>query len=355
MHYGGQISLYNLVKRLDREKYDLCLVCPAPGPLSRAFSKINCKITYLSFPQIRFCNIFKIPIILIKTLTLLKNNNIQIVHSDHPTDTFYLAVCARILRIPLIWHARVSFSSRLDSINLRLVSKVIGVSDAVSKRFEYSGRVSPKYITIFNGVDSGKFSSKGIGRVRQELGLNSNEMIITTICQMKPEKGIQNFIEAAKRIQKHSENCYFIMVGSGDETFIENQKKRINKYGLQTHVYWLGVRTDIVNILDVTDVFILASMPNVEGLPRVVIEAMSCGKPVVGTDVHGINEAVEDGVTGLLVPHENPESLAHATLTLVKDIEKRRVMGRSGRENVKKKFSIESNVSKTARLYEQLI
>jgi len=82
---------------------------------------------------------------------------------------------------------------------------------------------------------------------------------------------------------------------------------------------------------------------------------MSCGKPVVGTNVQGVREAVEDGVTGLLVPPRDPESLAKAILNLIEDDRKAKRMGAAGRERVKRFFSIESNVSKVDRLYQETL
>ena len=305
--------------------------------------------------SVKAANLFKIPFCLINTLILLRNKNIHLVHSDHPTDTFYLAICSRILNIPLIWHARVMFSSRLDHLNLLLATRVIGVSKAVSARFLVSHKIPPKYVTIYNGVDCDKFKPQKGSYLREELGLGQNIKVIATIGQITPEKGIEDFVESAKRVFAEDNTCRFLIAGTGHDLFLKRIKKKIEDYGLRDHMHLLGFRTDIVNILNGIDLFVLSSRPYVEGLPRVVIEAMSCGKPVVGTNVHGINEEVEDGVTGLLVPPEDPGSLAKAILTLIEDGKKSKKMGAAGRERVKNSFSIESNVTEVQKIYNEVI
>ena len=351
MQLGGQFSLYNLVKKLDRTIYRPILLCPSEGSLSHNFQKIGCDITYHSFPHIRFLNTWTIFKSFTKTFVLLKKLRVHIIHSDHPTDTFYLAFCSKLLRIPLIWHARVSFKSRLDSINTKLATKVIGVSNAVSFRFQTGKRISSKYVTIYNGVDTEKFKPDKNENLRNELMIDSDDRVITTIGQIKAEKGIFDFVAAVKLIQDRNPNCKFLVAGDGDENEVARLKSKIIEQSLQKYVHYLGFRDDIARILNATDVFVLASFRHVEGLPRVVIEAMSCEKPVVGTDVHGINEAIENGVTGLLVPPREPQKLARAIMIMLENENESRKMGIAGRKRVKKLFSIKKNVSKISKIY----
>lgn len=355
MNMGGQISLYNLVKRLDRKKYHPTLICPSPGPLSRAFTEIKCNVVYQSFPRFKLSNSASICKSFMKIFLFLKTQKFHIIHSDHPTDTFYLASCAKLLQIPLIWHGRVTFKSRLDFFNLKLATKVIGVSKAVSFRFQTRKGIPDKYVTIYNGVDHNEFRPRKTLGVCKEFGFESGENIITTIGQIKPDKGIYDFLSSAKLISEKTAKCRFLIVGEGDASVFAHLMGKISEYGLQKSVQCLGFRKDIPKILNQTDVFVLASFPYVEGLPRVVIEAMACARPVVGTDVHGINEVVEDGVTGFLVPSKNPQKLAQAIFSLLNDTRKAKIFGDAARASVINSFSIESNVSKIQNVYEQII
>lgn len=355
MEKGGQISLYNLIKRLDRRVYRPLLLCPSNGALSNNFKKQGCSSIFLKFPHFRVRNIPLIPFYLLKALKLLRKNHISLIHTDHPTDTFYLALCSRLLGIPLIWHARVSFNSRLDHLNTVFATKVIGVSKAVSYRFRVKGRVNEKYVTIYNGVDCNKFRPQHVGTFRSDFGVNKKQNVIAFVGQITAEKGIEDFIDAAKIVHEETNACRFFIAGTGSDRFVDELKNKIQFYGLTAHLKFLGYRTDIVPILNVSDFLVLPSRPCVEGLPRVVIEAMSCGLPVVGTNVQGTNEAIDDGNTGILVPPKDPKKLANAFLTLLDDKKKARRMGIAGRERVKRLFSIEKNVSEIQGTYKKIL
>jgi len=352
---GGQVSLFNLVKRLNRDRYRPILLCPSVGDLSRHFDDIECPAVYHHFFRLKGFNLLRIITCIIHTIRLLREYNIDLIHSDHPVDAFYLGICSRLLRIPLVWHVRVSYSSRLDLINLRLASKVIGVSEAVSERFLRKGSISRKYITIYNGVDCVKFKPMSLNRLREELGLTLNSKIVATIGQITFEKGIDDFIEAIRILHGKINSCDFLIIGSGHSTVIKEIKAKIESYGLDEYVHLLGFRNDIINVLQGIDLFVLASWRYVEGLPRVVIEAMACGRPVVGTDVEGVNEAIENNTTGLLVPPKDPIRLSEAILETLMDKGRMEAMGKAGRKRAENMFSIIHNVDRIECVYQEVL
>lgn len=350
---GGQISLFNLVKRLDRTQYCPVLVCPGEGTLSQRFSEIDCRTVYHHFPRLKWFNIVRILTCFVYTIRLLKRYHIDFVHSDHPTDTLYLGICSRVLRIPLIWHARVSSSSRLDHFNCRLASKIISVSNSVKKRFLPSDRNSQKHATIYNAVDCDLFNPNSGTENRQSLGLGRDKIIVTTVCQLIKEKGVLEFIEAAKRVCAKIELCRFVIAGEGTEKFTNELTQLIKQKGLFEQVHLLGFREDIPSILNDSDLFVLASY--IEGFPRVVVEAMACGKPVVGTDVEGVSEVIEDHITGLLVPPRDSKRLAEAIVEILMDEGKMEAMGQAGRKRAEGLFSIVHHVARIEDVYEEIL
>lgn len=349
---GGQISLYNLIARLDMNKYCPFLLCPSPGELSVQFKKIGCKVLHHNIIRSKTANIFKIFFLIITLLKLLRNNNTDIVHADHPVDTFFMGICSRLLGIPLIWHIRVSEPSRFDRINYYLASKLICVSIAAKKRFLPFNHVKNKLLIINNGVDCSLFKPAAI-RTKFRLGFNAEVKIITTVCQIIKEKGIYEFLEAANLICKKVNNCRFLLVGDGPVSIKEKICKIIEKEKLEEYIHILGYREDISDILNNSDLFVLASY--IEGFPRAILEAMACGKPVVGTNVEGINEAVKHKATGLLVPPRNPEKLSHAILYLLENEKLLEKMGNAGRKRAERLFSISRNVEMINNVYDELI
>ena len=139
------------------------------------------------------------------------------------------------------------------------------------------------------------------------------------------------------------------MVGDGPEhSNLENLAAELD---LGHRVHFLGYRSDIDTILQCMDIFALPSFG--EGFGLVLLEAMACSKPVVATDVMSIPEIVQPGKTGFLVPAQDVSALAEALDTLIANPELWDQFGKAGFQRVKREFTVERMVRKTAEVYQQ--
>jgi len=127
----------------------------------------------------------------------------------------------------------------------------------------------------------------------------------------------------------------------------------VHTKGLESCFAFVGFQADPLQYLAAFSVFVLPSI--IEGLPIVLLEAMAMGKPVVASQVGGVPEIVEDGVTGLLVPSGSSESLGKAIITLLGDPETQTRMGKSGKQRVKTLFSLQQSVGKIEELYRRVV
>jgi len=172
--------------------------------------------------------------------------------------------------------------------------------------------------------------------------------------QVIPSKGAEEFIEAAVSSCEKVNNISFVVVGVWtDDAFVEKLRGIAEPF--RDRIHFLGYRRNVWDILRDSDIFVLPSWPYMEGLPRVVIEAMACGLPVVGTDVSGTNEAVVQDETGLLVPPKDATSLANAIMKLVNDPQLRTRFGKNGRQRVEQVFDIAKHVREVEKLYKELL
>jgi glycosyltransferase involved in cell wall biosynthesis len=208
-------------------------------------------------------------------------------------------------------------------------------------------------VTVYNAVDCDLFKPNSGTEKRQRFGLGKDKIIVTTVCQLIKEKGVLEFIEAAKKVCEKIELCRFVIAGEGTEEFTNELTQLIKRKGLFEQVQLFGFREDIPAILADSDLFVLASY--IEGFPRVVVEAMACGKPVVGTDVEGINEAIENHVTGLLVPPRDPNRLSQAIVEILTDKKKMEAMGQAGRKRAEDLFSIDHHVARIEGVYREIL
>jgi glycosyltransferase involved in cell wall biosynthesis len=129
-------------------------------------------------------------------------------------------------------------------------------------------------------------------------------------------------------------------------------EKEASDIGMADRVKFLGFRDDVPSLLQAMDVFVLPSLS--EGLPLSVLEALSLKKPVVASDVGGIPEIIENGVTGYLVPPENPEALAEKITLLLQNPERAAVIGQAGRRRVEEDFSLPRMIREHQSLYEEI-
>lgn len=168
------------------------------------------------------------------------------------------------------------------------------------------------------------------------------------------DKGVGEFVEAAKRLQAEGREARFVLVGDGDEANPASVDiDTLEGWRRNDNIELWGRRNDMPDVMAQSHIVCLPSYR--EGVPKVLIEAASCGRPIVTTDAPGCREIVHHGENGLLVPVRDADALADAIRTLLDDPELRSRMGNAGRELVEREFTIEAVVSATLDIYDSLL
>lgn len=178
--------------------------------------------------------------------------------------------------------------------------------------------------------------------------------IVTMSSRLIREKGVYEFVEAARLLKERRVHCRMTIVGGvhveNPSSLTEVELQAFQNEGL---IEWRGRVDDVLPVLHETDIAVLPSYYR-EGLPKSLLEAASCGLPIVTTDHTGCRDAVEDGKTGILVPVKNSQSLADAIQTLVENPALRKQMGNAGRKRVLEKFSSDIINQQFIGLYDKL-
>jgi len=178
--------------------------------------------------------------------------------------------------------------------------------------------------------------------------------IVMLASRMLWDKGVGEFVEVAKILKQEGVEARFVLVGENDsENPASISNSQLNEWNELGIVEWWGERSNMHEVLTQAHIVCLPSYR--EGLPKVLLEAASCGKPIIATDVPGCREIVRDGENGILVPLKNPNSLASAIKELINNPEKRKIMGINGRRLVEREFSEEIVVSQTLKVYQELL
>ena len=178
--------------------------------------------------------------------------------------------------------------------------------------------------------------------------------VVLLASRMLRDKGVVEFVEAARSLRKAGVQAKFVLVGEtdrGNPTAISAEQLR--QWAQDGDVEWRGQCTDMHDVLAQSHIVCLPSLR--EGVPKVLIEAAACGRAIVTTDAPGCREIVRHGINGLLVPVRDSRSLAEALRLLIESPCLRASMGAKGREIVVEEFSVERVVNETLGVYRELL
>jgi glycosyltransferase involved in cell wall biosynthesis len=205
---------------------------------------------------------------------------------------------------------------------------------------------------IVNGVDAERVRAIAARApiARAQLGLRPGGLVLATVARFDPVKGLDVLLRALPRIVARVPEAQLLLVGDGAE------RERLRRLAREVDpggraVVLAGAIPDAARVLPLVDLYVTASRR--EGLPLAVLEAMACGVPVLATRVPGHVDAVEDGVTGRLVPVDDAPALAEAAADLLGDPARRADLGRAGRERVERRFSRARMIAEIAELYRE--
>lgn len=250
---------------------------------------------------------------------------------------------ARILK-PILKFFLKQFINSHIGINMR--NKVVFENYDDLNYFVEMQAVNPKYACVIRGAG-----------VEVNKVLNNNEInsipTITFVGRMLKDKGVREFVGAARKLKEKKIKARFLLVGDIDSLNPSSlEKSTLTKWHNEKIIYWKGWINNIESVLKETHIICLPSYR--EGLPKALIEGAAFGLPIVTTDTVGCRDVVEDGVNGFLVPIKNVDELVNKLSLLIKNKTLRKKMGRESHKLALSKFSSSIINAQTLKLYEEL-
>jgi glycosyltransferase involved in cell wall biosynthesis len=239
------------------------------------------------------------------------------------------------------------FASRVTDVIL--VDSETVRRDGIEKRI----KEPEKIVTVNMGVDLQKFSPARLDRrrIREKLGIQDDQVVVGSVANFVPDKGLDSFLRIASRIKTEKDNVKFLLVGDGPlRSELESLTDALH---LRQEVIFTGFTEEIPEMMSAMDVFCLATLR--EGFGVVFAEAMAMKVPVVTSHIDPIPEVVVQNETGILVPLKREDLFINAILSLINDDKRRREMGERGRERVEQYFDEKLMFERTLRIYEDLI
>ena len=244
------------------------------------------------------------------------------------------------------------FDRLLDPLT---VQHVIAVSDDVYASWqEYLVRChfNKQQVTVnYNGVAIGKPEeakrAPSLRELRQELVLPDSFPILVNVGRLSWAKGQLLLVEMMSHLVTIYPKAQLLLIGSGEDQL--QLQTAIKHAGLAKNIKLLGLRNDVSNVLTISDVFVFASF--FEGLPLSVLEAMAAAKPVVATELPGLDKLVQTGENGYLIQNRNAVEFALAVEKIVATPQRAQTMGKAGQQLIAKHYNIEHSVAVLAQIY----
>lgn len=348
---GAEMMLYKTIKNIDRSKFEPVVVSLLPGgAVSEYIKKENIPVYSLDLNGAK--SLIKSSMRLKK---IIKKHKPMIIHSYMFHADMLARVIGKISKVPIIISSVRNENiggknrERIMKLTDKLTDCVTVVCQAAAIKLIDSKVIKKeKTQVIYNGIELEWFNEN-------EAKENSDDIAgfnILSIGRLHKQKNFPLLIESIADLVTSYPSIKVFIAGEGEDS--EKIEKVVKENDLDNHISLLGRRSDINELLNKSDLFVLPSFW--EGMPNVVLEAMAASKPVVCTDVGGASEIIENGKTGYLIPSNDKNSMKKTIIKIIKMKKGDRViMGNLGRKRVEESFSIEETVKQTESLYEMLL
>ncbi len=369
--YNLSLFRMGVIKKLKEENWEVHAVCPMENYIAELLQE---GVLVHHIPLSRHgLNPFQDILYLIRLYLIFKEIKPSVIHSFTIKPNIYGNIAAYFARIPRIINSitglgYIYIGSGVKKTYLRYLAnllykfaflfayKVIFQNEDDFLLFTEKYKILPPYKTIIiksSGVDCDFFSIKAVNNnilsfLRKQLEVSNDDLVITMIARMIWEKGVAEFTEAAKELKKKYCNISFLLVGpleTGSPSAVPESYFKINSQFIR----WVGHQKDIKHILALSAIVILPSYR--EGVPRVLLEAMSMSRPIITTDAVGCREVIEHNKNGIMIRTHSPEDISAAIQKFIENRNILKLFGECGRRNAETKWRGEQNYAMHYDLY----
>ena len=349
---GAETVFVNLIKGLDRQKFEPVVAIRGPGWVYDELEKNGISPLFVnSKGAFNFNYLWEL-------IGIIRRHNIDIVQSHLLGSNLYCSLAGMICGMPVIStfhgfvdiHTKERFSTIKSKIINRGSARIVFVSDRLREFYvEQKGFSTRKSVTIYNGIDTSLFKPQRDDSIRKKLGLGPDNVLVGAVGNIRLSKGYEYLLEAAKLVVERYPQFRFVVAGEGSGRLFDNLLDSRKRLGLENHFFFLGFEPDVPRFLNNLDIFVLPSIS--EGFSISTIESMACGVPVIVTLSGGPEEIVENELTGIVVPAGDYCALSKA---VIDSIENNRNINNAilALQTCESKFSLKKMISNYNKLYQ---
>jgi glycosyltransferase involved in cell wall biosynthesis len=356
---GGERVFAQIINGLPQEQYKMFLASCSNEQFLQALGSAS--VDFFSTDLSRRLNFYLIP----RLTKIIKKNGISIVHGQGARAEFYARLASKLagttkyvstIAMPVegfdVGPVRKGIYRFFDRFSERFVDRFLVVSDALRDAIIAEHGIPAEKVTrIYNGIEIEHYSpQKDNGSreaIRHDFKVEDDAFLIGAIGRLVWQKGFAYLIRAIPSILQTFPRTKLLLVGDGPlrlemEALSENLK-------IDEHVIFTGFRADVRRILSAIDILVVPSL--LEGFPMITLEGMAMAKPIIATKIAGIEEQILNGKSGILVPPEDPNAIAEASIKLRNEESFAHCLGLEARRTVEERFTVEKMVENTEKAY----
>ena len=292
---------------------------------------------------------------------VVETTGVRLVHAFSLEAAEVALVASRLARVPLVVTVQNGGPyPALDGYVLGRCARVIAVSSAVEADLLGLGLRPERIVRIPSGITFDRPPRCGSGALRRELGVAAEAPLVGMVATLEPKKAQDVLLRAAPAVLDRCPAAHFVLIGgdhapyqTGGESYGTELRRLAESLGVSQRVHFLGFRADARALLEELDVSVLCSRK--EGLGLTAIESLAAGVPLVATAVEGLQEVVEHGETGLLVPPNAPPALATGISTLLADRALAARLGEAGQRVARERFDASLLAGRNLDVYRSVL
>ena len=351
---GAEVLLQETLKLHNQEEFEFHYIYFLPwknqmvAGIESAGGKVN---------LFKATNNIQILFQIFNVIKYIRKNKIVLIHCHLPWAGFLGRLIFKLIKIPVFYsehniQERYHFITKtLNKITFNWQTKVIAVSDDVSKSI--SSVIHPKVeiITILNGVNTDSYKrdiNLGLQK-RKEYNIDKNVVLIGTVAVFRFQKRLKEWVELFKLSHEKNPSIRGCIIGDG--ILKEDILSHVKALGMEAFITFPGLQTNVMPWFSAIDIFMMTS--SFEGLPIALLEAMSMECAIVSTDAGGIKQVIRNEKDGFISSVDQWQSLQTPLNYLIENLAEIKVYGEKARQRVIDSFSIGLMVSKTELLYHQ--